>query len=151
MVRHRTIVVDSQYTSNILVPVTTRGVSGKTANTLWYTTLRSWFKNNPKKDKYKFELQIESPKFSAVSNKLPIEAYPITLPKLGDKELASIGDAIPLTNKSGELSSSFDLSWPAPNRIQLRPKTNSRILDLSLSIERIHFAPKKLAPLPYES
>jgi len=151
MVRNRTIVVDSQYTSNIVVPVTTRGVSGKTANTLWYTTLRSWFKNNPKKDKYKFELQIESPRFSSSSNQLPLEAYPITLPKLGDKELASIGDAIPLTNKSGQLSSSFDLSWPAPHRIQLRPKTNPRILDLSLSIERIHFAPKKLAPLPYES
>lgn len=151
MVRNRTIVVDSQSVSHIKLPLISKGIIGKTANTLWYTTFRSWFKNVPSREKSQVEFKIESPEFSTMASKFPVEAFPIIFPKLGDQETASIGDAIPITQKFGQWSSSVDMDWQSPNRVQLRPKINKRILDLTLSIERIHLSPKKLSPLPYES
>jgi hypothetical protein len=149
--RHRTIVVDSQYVSQIRLPLSTRGVPGQFANTQWYITFRSWFKEAGAKSILPVSILFSSPRLSNYSSAPPIEIFSILQAKVGDKTPAVVGESFELKTTSSRWTANADLGWQSPYRVQLRPKIKNNYQDLFISFDKVELTPQKKMPLPFES
>lgn len=149
--RTRTIVIDSPHVTQIRIPISTRGRSGFSANTLWYTTFRGWFKDDLMKTPGEINLVLDSPGLSTFHKKPPLQAYSIMTPKVGDKESTTLGSTLPINATSNRWVSTGTLGWQSPNRIQLRPSFKAQYPNLFLSIDKATISPKKQSQLPFES
>lgn len=151
LARSRTIVIDSPHVTQVRIPISTKGRNGFSANTLWYTTFRGWFKDDVSKTPEEINLVLDSPGLSTFHKKPPLQAVSIMTPRVGDKESTVIGKSLDLSATSNRWTSSGTLGWQSPNRIQLRPSFKAHFPNLFLSFEKAMLSPKKQNPLPFES
>jgi len=149
--RNRTIVIDGQSISHLRLPLLTQAIRGKTANTLWNLTFRSFFKEDLGKKHEPISLTLEGPALSTFYQFPPVAAYTVTTPKVGDKEVPILGKQLPLETLSSRWVSTTEHFLHSPNRIQIRPLIKKKFSDLFLSIDSVNMSPKKSNPLPFES
>ncbi|MSP18395.1 MAG: hypothetical protein EXR74_02370 [Bdellovibrionales bacterium] len=148
--RNRTLVIDAQYVNKITIPLTTKGLPNETANTIWFTTFRNWFKEDPTKPKRDLIFSINAPSLSLFKSRPPIEVFHVIGGKIGDKEKVNLGAAIPITISSSLWTSKTPMSWQSPDRVQLRPTLKNNYPNLFLFIESIQLQPEKISPFPQE-
>ena len=148
--RNRTLVIDAQYVNKIKIPLTTKGLPNETANTLWYTTFRNWFKEDPTKQKRDLIFSIDAPALSSFESKPPVEVFHVIRGQVGDKEKVNLGAAIPLTLSSSLWTSKTKMGWKSPDRVQLRPTLKNNYPNLFLFMESVQLQPEKISPFPQE-
>lgn len=149
--RTRTIVIDSQNVTQFRIPLSTHGQHQRSANTLWHTTFRNWFKEEIETSPKEMTLVIDSPGLSIFHKKPPVIVLPVTNPQVGDKERTSTGLTLTLASAQNRWTTSLVPDWQSPHRLQIRPNFRGVYPNLFLTIDNVSLRPKKQSTSPLES
>jgi len=149
--RTRTIVIDSQNVTQFRIPLSTHGQQQASANTLWHTTFRNWFKEEIETSPEEMTLVIDSPGLSIFHKKPPVIVLPVTNPQVGDKETTLTGPTLTISSAQNRWTTSLVPDWQSPHRLQLRPNYRGVYPNLFLTIDHVSLRPKKQPASPFES